>query len=384
MANKFTNFLGGVANASGNLKSYKHASTLYNTNNFELSPKAGWLYFIEFTINPELLTGSRINAEWIAKYKHHIVGILAKSADMPRFTIKTEMVNQYNRKTYVQTGITYNPVRITLHDDMANVTTELWRNYYDYYYADNRHSGKGGPNSPNVNSPMAFSDNKFNTVETGVYRYGLNNAQTVPFFKTITMYLLNRQKYSSITLVNPLISAWDHGKVDQSSSELLESSMTVNYESVLYDTANNPASMVPFNDPRFYDKTSSPLSIGGVGTKSVLGRGGLLAGATDVFGDIGKADSGTSAWSLINTGLKVNNLYKNAMSMNKAGLVAEGMGLVNSTLADIQSTKNITQSIKTLGSTLSNTGVDFFNAAKTAGTNITNAVQKRLDPPPGG
>ena len=55
---------------------------------------------------------------------------------MPKFKITTDTVNQYNRKAVVQTKLTYEPITITFHDDMANATTDLWKNYYQYYYAD--------------------------------------------------------------------------------------------------------------------------------------------------------------------------------------------------------------------------------------------------------
>jgi hypothetical protein len=382
MANKFTNFLSGAVNASGNLRDYQHAARLYTDNNFELAPKAGWLYFIVLNINPNVLNKPSIDKNWVERQRNRQVGILAKSADLPRFTLKTEAVNQYNRKTYIQTGITYSPIRITFHDDMANVTTDLWKNYYNYYYADGTYGqvGGGAVRASTTNMPAAFTDNKLNDNTVGVYKYGLNNGQDERFFNSIEIYLLNKKKQSKVTLINPIISAWDHGKVDQTSGDALENAMSINYESVIYDTKNNSSANVGFNDRRFYDKTPSPLSVGGVGNTSLLGENGLLSSAGDLFGEIGSINENTSAASLFNTALSSARFIKNARQISKAGIIEEAYGVVGSTLGNISASGNITKGLGQTVQSINATGVNFFNGVSKATTNITTAVQKKLDP----
>ena len=47
------------------------------------------------------------------KQKHELeIGMLVKSADLPRFSADVETKNKYNRKKNVQTAIKYNPVTI--------------------------------------------------------------------------------------------------------------------------------------------------------------------------------------------------------------------------------------------------------------------------------
>ena len=387
MANKFTNFLSQAANASGNLRDYQHAARLYVDNFFELAPKAGWLYYVAFNINDQVLLKPGLDSSWIReRYKKNIVGILVKSADLPRYTIKNEQLNQYNRKTYIQTGITYSPVKLTLHDDMADVTTKLWKMYYNYYYADGNYGFSGGTTGNTSNNPAAYANNKLAEAGSTVYKYGLNNDQKEQFFKSIDIYLLNKHKFTSMSLINPIVSAWDHSKVDQTSQDLMESSMTVNYETVIYNTNNMPSRNLSFNDRRYYDVTSSPLSVAGAGSASLLGEGGVLAGASDVFGDITGILSGEkdlTAVGAINTLFKANTLLKNAKAISRQGIIEEASGVLGKTLRTIQSTGDInvgvSQAVNAATAPLKNSNIAIFKNTGDVITNKITAIPRKLD-----
>ena len=43
-----------------------------------------------------------------------------------------------------------------------------------------------------------------------------------------------RQEYTSFTLVNPMISSWSHDTMDQAVSEVVQSQMQLQYETVWY------------------------------------------------------------------------------------------------------------------------------------------------------
>lgn len=386
MANKFTNFLSQAANGSGNLRDYQHAARLYVDNFFELAPKAGWSYYVAFNINGEALNTPGLDTTWITeRYKKNIVGILVKSSDLPRYTIKTELLNQYNRKTYIQTGISYTPVKLTFHDDMANVTTNLWKTYYNYYYADGTH-GYGVTPGQTTNKPVAYGNNKLAETNTKLYKYGLNNSQNVPFFTSIDIYLLNKQKFTSMSLINPIVTAWDHARLDQTTNDLMESAMTVNYESVIYNTNNVPSKNIPFNARRYYDVTASPLSANGVGSTSILGEGGVVASSADIFGDITGILSGErelTAAGAINTLFKTNTLIKNARAVSKEGIIEEASSALGKTLRTIQSTGNVnvgvSQALKEAVAPLKNTNITIFNNLTDVISKPTPAVQRKLD-----
>ena len=147
MSNSFVNFLNGAVAGSGNLRDYQHAARLYVDNFYELAPKAGWMYYVVVYVNPDIVSTITDNQRktqfqsWLTRHRG-VVGLLAKAVDLPRFTVQTETLNQYNKKTIVQKQINYTPVAISFHDDMANATTDLWKHYYQYYYADSLDSSK--------------------------------------------------------------------------------------------------------------------------------------------------------------------------------------------------------------------------------------------------
>ena len=329
----FTNFLssfaGGLFGDTGYLKDYKHASRLYVDNKYGMTPKAGWSYFIEIGLNPQLSDKTKfkfVDQSWYNRSKGKL-GLVAKSADLPRFTITHETLNQYNKKTNVQTKIVYNPISITFHDDMDNMITDLWKNYYQYYYADSLYTGFSSQAGATSIIPAAYQQGS--QYNNRAYAYGFNNSQSVPFFSYIKIFLLNRSTYSSVTLVNPIITEWNHGQLDQSNgTKLLESKMSVAYEAVYYDTKQNRVSKTqPGFNQIHYDNSPSPLSVLGGKTK---GLGGLLSGSADVLGILGQ-DS-LSVGDIINVAIGTKNIIQGAKSLTKAGIKQELTGIVSSAI----------------------------------------------------
>ena len=343
MANAFVNFLTGAADGSGNLRSYQHATRLYVDNNYQLTPKAGWIYYVKVNVNPKItniITNSALKeefTEWLNKY-NGTVGLLAKTIDLPKFSVETETLNQYNRKTVIQKKINYNPITIVFHDDMANVSLNLWKSYYQYYYGDSL-------SATGVNPQIYFKyqDNKYDSRVLDA-NYGLSNGQRERFFNSIDIYQLHQKKFTNIKLINPIIKEWSSDNLDQTQgNRMLTSRMTLEYETVIYDTAatNNITKENPGFNKDHYDNTPSPLGIGGQGTNSVLGPGGLIAGASSIFGTLN--NPGASPLDILNAAVQGRNLVRNAGNISKAGLLEEGTSLFNSALSGASSSNgNVT------------------------------------------
>ena len=219
---------------------------------------------------------------------------------------------------------------------MANATTNLWKSYYQYYFGD---SVIGQEETTKSISPKKFGDTKYSSYNSDeTYRYGLNNQQQSPFFISIDVYQLFKKKYTSFKVVNPLVKEWSHGDLDQNQgNKLLESQMTVNYETVIYGTdldINEVTKEEPGFYNEYYDKTPSPLTIGGRGTTSILGPGGLVQGARSIFGTL--AGGNVSPLGLLNTAIQTNNLIRNARNISLEGIVEEGSGVFQSVLSGIE------------------------------------------------
>jgi hypothetical protein len=233
------------------LRSYQHAARVFTDDQFRLAPKFGFNFHVSFVLNRSALQ----NTDLVERYKNEI-NMMVKSVDLPKFTIKQDTLNQYNRKKNIQTTHTYNPVTITFHDDNMSLITNLWQNYYSYYFAD----------PVSATAPGAFNrtaTRKFDFINSN---YGLDNGSTLPFFESITIYQMARHEWVSYTLYNPLITEFTHPKVKYAESAVTEHQMTIAYEAVSYDygevgtpdaeaTASNP---VGFGKDH-YDQVPSPL-----------------------------------------------------------------------------------------------------------------------------
>jgi hypothetical protein len=325
-------YLQPVIGDIGNMKDYAHASRLYADNVFSLAPKAGWMYYVVFDIDPSTITDST----WANKQKVTEVGMLVKSADLPKFTVQTEVVNQYNRKTVIQKGMTYNPINITMHDDQSNVVHNMWLNYYRYYFADSTWGGTGPIGTEQDNTPGAYQNNKYlpsNDLFNPV-NYGLNSQLVVaPFFRSVTIYQLNRKAFTSFKLVNPIVQSWDHDKLDQTQGgRLAESRMGLNYEAVFYGQGvikkDTPTGFAIFH----YDTSPSPLSIAGGGNNSIFGPGGVIPGALDIFGNIENVGTTGNPLSALGVALKGVNLVRNVKNITANSLRSEGYAILNNAL----------------------------------------------------
>lgn len=254
MSNSFRNFLSNDGKGTS-FKSYAHATSLYVNRDFALAPKLGFLYFVSFTINSDAIG----DAQWPEQFGSTDVGMLVKKIDMPKFKISTETINQYNRKTNIQTKITYDPVNVEFHDDNSEITNSLWKNYYKYYYADSNYGDAllGGLSSQ---SP-AYSDSKYGETDN---TYGFNTPKQDPFFKSIDIFVLHQGNFTQIQLVNPIISAWDHDSLEQSNgTKALQNRMTLQYENVFYTqgriSGSDDASRY---NAVYYDREPGPLAVG--------------------------------------------------------------------------------------------------------------------------
>jgi hypothetical protein len=325
MSNAFTNFLSGtvsgIFNNSADLKDYQHADRLYVRDTYARAPKVGFLYFVSLNLNQKITK--------IQKTRQKEIGMLVKSVALPTFTTQTETVNQYNRKTVVYTGLKYNPIRIEFHDDNSDITTDLWKDYYKYYYAD---SNYGNSTTQNFKQISAFGDTKYGIID---YAYGLNNFQTEPYFTDIEIYVLHQGKFSQFTLVNPKITEWGHDGLDQNdSTKTLINSAQIVYENVIYKSGKIVKGSTPEGfGSIYYDTTPSPLSIGGKGTSTLFGSGGILAGATDILGVLGNKDA--SPLDYLSAAIKGRNLIKNAREIKKETLKSEGKGLLKNVLGGL-------------------------------------------------
>jgi len=299
----------------GIVADWQHATRIFIDDTYRLAPRTKFLFYVQFEIDPS----SHSAAAFTAKHATE-VGVLVKSADLPKYNFDSVIKNQYNRKKIVYKQINYEPVSIRLHDDNAGIVNALWSIYYGYYIRDRR------------NPEFAYNANHLRAagVESDSYRYGLDNDITVPFFKSISIYTMSRKRFNGYTLINPKIKNWSHGDVAYSENDVLESQMTLEYEAVRYSTGT-----VAVDSPKgfatlHYDNVPSPLSVAGGGTETITGPGGVLDGLESIFGDLASGSTFDSPQGFLNTAIKAINTYENLKGLSKDNITQEAISILSS------------------------------------------------------
>lgn len=356
MANKFTRFLSGVGEGlltpKGQQANWQHATRLFIDDTMRLAPRSKFLFYVRFELNK-----AAVRAPAFTNNHQEEVGLLVKTAELPKFSFDTVTKNQYNRKKIVYKQINYEPINLTLHDDSAGIVNALWAIYYGYYIGDRQ------------NPQAAYNENKYRTTKTPIdnFRYGMDNDITEPFFNSVSIYTMSRRRFLGYTLVNPRIKSWNHGSTDYATSEFMESSMTLEYEAVRYSAGD-----VKYNNPKgfanlHYDFVPSPLSVAGGGVANLTGEGGVLDGLEQVFGDISSGATFESFGGFLGTAIKSINTYKNIQGLSKEGLKREAVNILSNP-------GNIATAVSTVGGVV---GAVFPKSGQTT-TDTTTASSKKL------
>lgn len=243
--------LNNVGNAKGNLGDWRHASRLFVSGDQRLAPKVPFLYHVYFTL------GERVREfapDLVDKYNTEI-GMLVANADLPQYSATVEQRKQYNRIRNVTTSLKYNNITIEFHDDNFGVTTRLLEAYYRFMFAD----------GSNIDSYTKFpNDRTYKGIARNQAQFGLDNKLTTPFFRNIKITQFARKTYTTYTIINPIITDWQHPRVESAGTSTLRNTITVAYEAVQYERGNVDTSdqgdPVGFGATEHYDKTPSPIS----------------------------------------------------------------------------------------------------------------------------
>lgn len=267
------------------LRDPQHAARLFSDDQFRLAPKHKFLFHVAFSINPAAVQ----NINLVQRHRNEI-NMLVKSCDLPSYGITIETLNQYNRKKNIQTTHKYNPINISFHDDNMGVINQMWQSYYSYYYAD----------SLAATNPSAYKRNATKSSNFINTPYGLDNGSTTPFFNHIIIYQMARREFVSYKLHNPIITSWNHNKVDYEQPKGHDNTMQLAIEAVSYGNG-----LVELGEPEgfgfeHYDNTPSPL------------KGEIPAGSTSFVGV--SPGNPNDIISIINTVAEQINTYQNTQA----------------------------------------------------------------------
>jgi hypothetical protein len=338
-------FLKGFTEVNS-LRDYTHASKTFTTNAFELKPRYKFLFHVSFTLNTDIPAISKV----IGTQEKQNLSVVVKTVDLPKYTIATETLNQYNRKRVVQTKINYEPVTLTFHDDSGDNVRNMWYNYYSYYYKDpsqnylapNSTNGSLGQSGNKVsgfgyNARDIYNDQRLGNVnDWGYIGEAFNDGTSTadgkpPFFRDIRIYGMDQHKFAEYVLINPVITAFNHDQYSYAEGAgTMQNTMTIAYETVKYYSGaignQRPDTNVQgFADPAHYDQTRSPISRPG-STSTVFGQGGLLDAAGGILQDLQSGGLLGAIGAAQKAGTAYNTFKgKNIASIAKSEAVAQGV-----------------------------------------------------------
>jgi hypothetical protein len=316
-------FLGTAVNQAltgDNLRDYTHASKLFVGDNYKLAPKMGFLYHVAFDINREVAVQDPTNPN-----SNYELGMMVKSVNLPKFSIDTKNYNAYNRPNIIQSKVKYDPLQLTFHDDSADVVRNFWYDYFNYHYRDSDYQ-----------ESLYQAPHKYDQYRQATdWGYTPRDISGARYLRSIRLYSLHQKRFSEYVLINPVIKSFAHGQHQSGENTLLQHDMTIEYESVLYYYGSVSSNTVKGFANLHYDRTPSPLTVAGGGTRSILGPGGLLNTADDVIRNVQDGNYGAAIFEAARG-------IKNAGSMDlKQAAVGELLGLGTSVLRGNNPTSSI-------------------------------------------
>jgi hypothetical protein len=284
-----------------NLRSYRHATRIFVDDNYRLSPKYGFLFYVEFDFNP-LITNVSNNAA-------QELGMIVKSAQMPKYTIETKIHNAYNRKNISQQKISYDPITISFHDDQADNVRNFWYDYYSFFFRDSDYADATYQGIHKYQSRPTFDWGYSPRPTVG---YNSSNAnQPYQYIQAIRIYSMYQKNFSECELINPIINSFKHGDHAHAGNDgVLDMTMSVQYEAVKYYTGYVVNDNVGGFLELHYDNVKSPIAPA-QGTDLVDNGTGGYANASDTITDLAG----------------VNPLYGINQSTTALNFGATGLGL---------------------------------------------------------
>tara|TARA_R110000822_G_scaffold89128_5_gene206081 strand:+ start:302 stop:2650 length:2349 start_codon:yes stop_codon:yes gene_type:complete len=287
---------------------YDHATRLFLSDNFRLAPKQTFLYYVCINVDQSALqsilgglaSDSVGSQTLIEQYE---TGLMAKRVELPRFNVQTRSLKAYNRKNIFQTGIMYDPLSITFHDDAADTVTKFWNDFYTYYYRDS-----------DYDSALYTVPHKYQARAREGWGYTPRNGNLKPFIRDIQIFSLHNKRFTEYKLINPVITAWRGGEHDSSQgNSTMDATMTVDFETVKYRTGYvNPVDVNGFAVIH-YDDTPSPISNS---TTNIYTDGGLVGAIEGTSTDLARPDGTGSGSGILSSILDAYRFYNNIKDTN--------------------------------------------------------------------
>ena len=318
---RINDYLQGFQDGLPGMKDYQHASRLYIDDNFKLMPKQKFLFHVVFNTDENLFVNG------FEPHEKLQLNMLVKACDLPKYDLSYEEKVQYNKKMYAATRIAYEPVNITFHDDHADTVNAFWKKYYEYQIAD--------PVGMTTDVAIApTKDDYYDAIEARVTnKFGMDTPKKrkKPYLRGVEIFVLHKKRFTSMTLVNPVIGSFAHDNLDQADGAgVMNNTMQILYESVIYKAGIINKDTVKGFATINYDNSPSPLTILGGGTNSIFGPGGIVDGIGSVLGNLTSKNP-----NILGAILGAANIYNNAKKIKKSDVKEELKGIAKEGVLEV-------------------------------------------------
>jgi len=282
-------------------------------------PKQKFLFHVVFDTDESLFFNGFNQNEKLE------LNMLVKGCQLPKYNMSVEEKTQYNKKMYAATRIAYEPVVITFHDDHADTVNAFWKKYYEYHIAD----------SVGLNTDLAISNTKddyYDGIEKkSITKFGMDTPakSKKPYLRGIEIFVLHKQRFTSMRLINPKIGSFSHDDLDQADGAgVLNNQMQILYETVVYKSGIINRNSVPGFATIRYDNSPSPLTVLGGGTNSIFGPGGVIDG-------IGSVIKNVQTGNILGAILSATNTYNNVKKIKKKDVKEELKGIAKKGVLEV-------------------------------------------------
>jgi hypothetical protein len=186
-----------------------------------------------------------------------------------------------------------------------------------------------------MNSDLTISNTKDDYYNYGDARqttkFGMDTPRQrqKPYLKGIEIFVLHKKRFTSMTLVNPVIGSFSHDNLDQADGAgVMNNTMQILYETVIYKSGVVNKNNVPGFATINYDNSPSPLTILGGGTNSIFGPGGVVDG-------IGSVIRNVQSGNILGAILGASNTYNNAKKIKKSAVKEELKGIAKDGILEV-------------------------------------------------
>ena len=186
-----------------------------------------------------------------------------------------------------------------------------------------------------MNSDLTISNTKDDYYNFGDARqttkFGMDTPRQrqKPYLKGIEIFVLHKKRFTSMTLVNPVIGSFSHDNLDQADGTgVMNNTMQILYETVIYKSGIVNKNNVPGFATINYDNSPSPLTVLGGGTNSIFGPGGIVDGVGSVIRNV-------QSGNILGAILGASNTYNNAKKIKKSAVKEELKGIAKDGILEV-------------------------------------------------